>query len=116
MHQDLEISASAIAGQGLFPRRPFSSGDRITVLTGRDDALWTEMDDDEFRRFVERAVSWDAIYLGNGRHCVCLVPRDGNPADYGNHSCAPNTALVAVGEADRIALTDIAAGEELTID
>ncbi|MGH2929873.1 MAG: SET domain-containing protein-lysine N-methyltransferase [Solirubrobacteraceae bacterium] len=74
------------------------------------------MDDDEFRRFVERAVSWDAIYLGNGRHCVCLVPRDGNPADYGNHSCAPNTALVAVGEADRIALTDIAAGEELTID
>lgn len=110
---DFEVRPSDIAGRGLFTRRAFAKGERIPMpQTGR----WVEMADDEFRSFIHGASSWDAVYLGQGRHRVSLTPRQENPAGYGNHSCRPNTAPAGPLQDDRIALRDIAAGEELTID
>ncbi|MBO0709521.1 MAG: SET domain-containing protein-lysine N-methyltransferase [Candidatus Dormibacteraeota bacterium] len=113
MNGDLEVRPSGIGGRGLFTRRAFPRGERIPIpRTGR----WAEMTDDDFRRFISGATSWDAVYLGEGRHLVSLTPRQESPANYGNHSCEPNTAPLDPRQGDRVALRDIAAGEELTVD
>jgi SET domain-containing protein len=57
--------------------------------------------------------SYDAVYLGNGKHRVSTVSREEDPSNDGNHSCDPNIASV---DDEMIALRDIEAGEELTID
>ena len=52
------------------------------------------MTDAEFQAYIKTVDSYDAVY-------------------FGNHGCDPNTASV---NDERVALRDIAAGEELTID
>ena len=71
------------------------------------------MTDAEFQAYIKTIDSYDAVYLGNGRHRVSTVSREVDPSNYGNHGCDPNTVSV---DDERVALRNIAAGEELTID
>ena len=71
------------------------------------------MTDKEFQEYIKTVHSYDAVYLGTGKHRVNTVSREEDPSNYGNHSCDPNIA--SVGD-EKFALRDIAAGEELTID
>lgn len=111
LNPNLETRQSPIEGQGIFALVPVNEGDEFDVVLGEQPTVL--MSDREFHDYLKTVESWDAVYLGNGVHRVSLVARDDNPANYGNHSCDPNTILS--GDR-RVALRRIEAGEELTID
>jgi hypothetical protein len=58
------------------------------------------------------AVRKHSLQVEEDHYLVSLT--DCEPADYVNHSCAPNTGLS--GQITLVALRDIAAGEEITYD
>lgn len=111
LHPKIEVRDSGIEGKGLFAKAPFIKGERFKVASGEHS--WVTMTDAEFQEYIKTVDSYDAVYLGNGRHRVSTVSREVDPSNYGNHGCDPNTASV---DDERVALRDIATGEELTID
>lgn len=111
LNPKIEVCESGIEGKGLFAKEPFKKGDKFRVTFG--EPPWVIMSDNEFQEYIKTVDSYDAVYLGEGKHRVSKVSRDENPANYGNHSCDPNIA--PAGE-EKIALRDITVGEELTID
>ena len=111
LHPKIEVRDSGIEGKGLFAKTPFIKGERFKAATGEHS--WVTMTDAEFQAYITTVDSYDAVYLGNGRHRVSTVSREVDPSNYGNHGCDPSTASV---DDERVALRDIAAGEELTID
>lgn len=113
LNPKIEIKQSPIEGKGLFAREPFVRGERFTISRAITEGDSVAMCDAEFQAYTRTVSHWDAVYLGNGKHRVSLLDRGDDPANYGNHSCDPNTAL----DGDvRVALRDIAEGEEITID
>lgn len=111
LHPKIEVRDSRIEGKGLFAKEPFKKGEKFRVTSGEHS--WVIMTDKEFQEHIKTVHSYDAVYLGNGKHRVSTVSREEDPSNYGNHSCDPNIA--SAGD-EKIALKDIAAGEELTID
>ena len=111
LHPKIEVRDSSIEGKGLFAKEPFKKGEKFRVASGKHS--WVIMTDKEFQQYIKTVHSYDAVYLGNGKHRVSTVPREEDPSNYGNHSCDPN---IAPADDEMIALRDIAAGEELTID
>ena len=111
LHPKIELRDSGIEGKGLFAKAPFIKGERFKVASGEHS--WVTMIDAEFQVYITTVDAYDAAYLGNRRHRVSTVSREVDSANYGNHGCDPNTASV---DDERVALRDIAAGEELTID
>jgi SET domain-containing protein len=110
----IEVRSSPIAGRGLFAVARFANGERFSVTAAPVADGSVIMDDTEFAAYTRSVEAWDAVYLGNGRHRVSTRERNDDPANYGNHSCDPNTALDGAGW--RIAVKDIAPGDEITID
>lgn len=117
LNPKLDIRDSKIQGKGIFTKVPFKKGDRIWV-TNLPEQSSVIMDDEEFaafrKRCTEEGKEWDAVAIGDGKHRVGIVSRDEDPSNYGNHSCGPNTAPADDG--NRVALRNIEAEEELTID
>ncbi len=111
LHPKIEVRDSGIEGKGLFAKEPFKKGEKFKVVSGEHS--WVIMTDVEFQKYITTVRSYDAVYIGNGKHRVSTVSREEDPSNYGNHSCDPNTAS---RDDERIALRDIAAGEELTVD
>ena len=112
LHPKIEVRDSHIKGKGLFAKEPFRKGEKFRVIYGEHS--WIIMTDKEFQEYIKTVTSYDAVYLGNGKHRVSTVSREEDPSNYGNHSCGPNIA--STHDDEKIALRDIAAGEELTID
>ena len=111
LHPKIEVRGSNIEGKGLFAKEPLKKGEKFRITSGKHS--WVIMTDKEFQEYIKTVHSYDAVYLGNGTHRVSTVPREEDPSNYGNHSCDPN---IASANDEMIALRDIAAGEELTID
>ena len=110
-HPKIEVRDSPIEGKGLFATEPFKKGEQFQVTSGEHS--WVIMTDKEFQEYIKTVHAYDAVYLGDGKQRVSTVSREEDPSNYGNHSCDPNIA--SAGD-EKIALRDIAAGEELTID
>jgi hypothetical protein len=107
LHPDVEVRESAIAGRGLFARRPIAAGTVVSRLGGRL-VPWAELE----RLIADPAVPYvDSITVSETEHLVLPARRDNG---YGNHSCDPN--LWWVGAYELAARRDLADGEELTND
>ena len=105
----LVILQSPIHGLGCFAAVRLLKGSRITEYIGekitRKEAI-RRMNRPEGKRISELAAN---LYIDGSV--------DGNETRYINHSCAPNAdALVAGRSIFIFALSDIAPGEEITVD
>jgi uncharacterized protein len=101
------VGASGIDRQGVFATRAFQPGETVLVL---DDSR--VVDDEHPLDGAAGELSHHCDYLSGGR--VVLMP---SPERYINSSCEPNTKVVT-RRAGRhvVALTAIAAGDEITYD
>jgi len=114
INPNIEIKDSPIEGKGLFTKVPIKKGETIWISKGELPAEEKTFTDEEFKAFqkwcVDNGKEWDAVANGDGTHSAAISDRENHPGDYGNHSCDPNMAKGLV------ALRDIDAGEELTVD
>ena len=114
INPDIEIKDSPIQGKGLFTKVPIKKGASIWISKGEVPVKERIYTDEEFKKFIkwciENGKEWDAVSNGDGTHTAAISDREKHPGDYGNHSCDPSMSK------DRMALRDIEAGEELTID
>ncbi|MGH9971682.1 MAG: SET domain-containing protein [Pyrinomonadaceae bacterium] len=104
----LEINNSPIEGKGCFSRRPFRRGLKIAEYTGEKISNAEANRRAGRRRLricaIDERWSLDGSKGGNGTHYI-------------NHSCEPNSYMkILYGHILFIALRDIRAGEEITID
>ncbi|MGH7923277.1 MAG: SET domain-containing protein [Candidatus Binatus sp.] len=111
LNPKIEVRNSPIEGKGLFAKEPFKKGEKFKVAYGEHP--WVIMTDKEFQAYVGTVSSYDAVYLGGGKHRVSTLSREEDPTNYGNHCCDPN---IAPDGDDLIALRDIDSGEEITTD
>lgn len=114
INSDIEIKDSPIQGKGLFTRVPIRKGQVIWVSKGEEPVLEKIYTDEEFKEFqkwcIKNGKEWDAVANGNGTHTAAISDRENHPGDYGNHSCDANL------NKNFVALRDVLAGEELTVD
>lgn len=106
------VGKSPIATYGIFAVQGFKAGDVIVAGEARPQRIVTRSHVQLHWTAAEKASLLRYVYpLG----AEVLVLRNANPGDWilQNHSCNPNTAYRGF---DLIALHDIQAGEELTID
>lgn len=103
-----EARPSPIHGNGLFAREPIHEVEVLAVVGG------DVMTDDEFRALARSQARYNAIQIGEDAHLV--EPAEVTVQEEGslNHSCDAN--LWMADEVTLVARTDIAAGEELTVD
>ncbi len=111
LNPKIEVRESSIEGKGLFAKEPFKKGEKFQIPYGEHPSV--VMTDKEFQAYIKTVDSYDAVYLGNGKHRVGTLAREEDPSNYGNHSCDPNIAPSGDGV---VALRDIGAGSEITID
>lgn len=99
----LSIKTSKINGKGLHTSKKFKRGERIGTIEGEVIIIkkWTAY-------LSKISPNW----IGIGRYS--WINTKDSPFRYINHSCAPNTYIL--GKRTFIALKDIAADEELTMD
>ena len=114
INPDIEIKDSPIQGKGLFTKIPIKKGERVWVSKGAEPVEEKIYSKEEFKIFqewcIENGKEWDSVSLPDGTISAAVADRDSHPENYGNHSCDPNI------DKDHVALRDIVAGEELTID
>lgn len=104
----LEIKRSAIEGRGCFARVHLSKGKKIAEYTGEKISN-AEADRRAGRRRL-RICDIDGRWSLDGS-------KGGNGTHYINHSCEPNSYMkILYGHILVLALRDIAAGEEITLD
>ena len=104
----LEIKPSPIEGRGCFARVPLKGRKKIAEYTGEKIS-----DAEANRRAGRRRLR---ICDVNGRWSLD-GSRGGNGTHYINHSCEPNSYMKNVSDHILVmALRDIKAGEEITID
>lgn len=104
----LEIRNSTIEGKGCFSRRSFRQGRKIAEYTGEKIS-----NAEANRRAGRRRLRICAI---NSRWSLD-GSKGGNGTHYINHSCEPNSYMkILYGHILFLALRDIRAGEEITID
>jgi hypothetical protein len=105
--QGVRVGASGIDGHGVIATRDFQPGETVLLL---DDSRVVDDEHPLDTSAGERAHHCD--YLAAGR--VVLMP---SPERYVNSSCEPNTCVVTRdGVRHVVALTTIAAGDEVTFD
>ena len=105
--QGVRVGASGIDGRGVIATRDFQPGETVLLL---DDSRVVDDRHPLDAAAGERAHHCD--YLAAGR--VVLMP---SPERYVNSSCEPNTCVVTRdGVRHVVALTTIAAGNEVTFD
>jgi len=107
-----DMKGNSIAGFGIYANRPIKKGEIIFKGEGRAQRIIT-------KRFVEKNWNEDEK-LHFRRYAYPLSKQvfilwDDDPAEWApqNHSCSPNTAFAGLNV---VALSDIAAGQELTLD
>jgi SET domain len=99
----LYIKHSKINGSGLHTKVALKKGDRVGVIHGEVEIV---------RKFTPKLseLSWN--WIGIGRYS--WINTKNSPFRFINHSCTPNTYIS--GKRLVIALTNISAEEELTMD
>lgn len=114
INPEVEIKDSPIQGKGLFTEVLIMKGDHVWISKGEEpysEKIYTDKEFKEFQKWcIENSKEWDAVANGDGTHTAAVSDREKHPGNYGNHSCDPNTGK------GFIALRDIKAGEELTVD
>jgi len=114
INPDIDIKDSPIQGKGLFTKVPVKKGTAIWISKNEepyDEKVYTDEEFKEFQKWcIKNGKEWDAVANRDGTHTAAISCRDKHPSNYGNHSCDPNL------DKDHVALRDIEAGEELTID
>jgi uncharacterized protein len=90
---------------GIFAMQPVQAGETLTVWGGR------VVDFEHLQELSEFEIT-HSIQVEDDLHLLPL--REGEPADYFNHSCDPNAGLS--GQIVLVALRDIAVGEEVCFD
>ena len=114
LNPDIEIKKSPIQGRGLFTKVPIKKGTKIWISKGEEpynEKIYTDEEFKEFQKWcIENGKEWDAVANGDGTHTAAVSEREKHPSNYGNHSCDPNLGK------NHVALTNISAGEELTLD
>ena len=99
---------SAIEGKGVFAVEPIAAGEVVEVKSGH------VVDRTTLRSLPERLQNSE-IGVADGLHLVALSDAEYDAVMlYINHSCQPNVGVR--GNIVFVAMRDIAAGEELTID
>jgi uncharacterized protein len=106
---DMLVQASPISGRGLFAARPCRADETLLIIDGEP------VDETEALRRERAEANW-YIYWNDGRSYIDAARTP--MGRYLNHACQPNTIAVPRDEASLylVALRDIAAGEELTMD
>ena len=103
-----EVKASPIEGLGLFAKTPIARGEIVAVKGGyvfsRDE--WARLASELGPAEIEIT---DDLVMAPAR-----ADERGGAMLYTNHSCDPNVAIQ--GQIVLVAMRDVAAGEELTID
>lgn len=105
----VEVRASPIDGQGVFAAEPIAARRKIGEIRGESISV---------AQARIRATRSERIMI------VELSPkkaidfsRSADPMRYTNHSCAPNARLcIRQGRVEFYALSDIAVGEEITVN
>lgn len=114
INPDIEIKESPIQGKGLFTKVPFKKGQQVWISKGEvpaEEKTYTKEEFKEFQKWcIENGKEWDSVSLPDGTIKAAVSDRANHPENYGNHSCEPNL------DKDHVALRDIQANEELTID
>jgi len=99
---------SAIEGRGLVATAPIAAGELVAVKGGHLVGTATLHTLDERLQNTE-------IQIAEGLHLVAMSDEEYEPVMlFVNHSCEPNVGIA--GNIVLVAMRDIAAGEELTID
>jgi hypothetical protein len=107
--QGLTVKASPIHGRGCFATVPFRKRRKIAEYTG-ERITNAEAERRGSRRRVLRISGLDNRWSIDGG-------RGGNGTHYINHSCRPNAFMQTMGRRLIVlALRDIRAGEEITVD
>ncbi len=99
----LFLKRSSINGSGLHTKKPLRSGEKVGLIHGEIEIIreWTP--------FLSKiSPNW----IGIGRYS--WINTKNSPFRYINHSCSPNTYIV--GKRTVVALKNIAANEEVTMD
>ncbi len=103
----LKVSASPIHGLGVFAARAIAQGEEILTVDDRrvvDARSPLRPELSEYDYYLD--------YLAKGKKVLLQ-----NPERHLNHGCESNTCLrTRAGERRLVALRDIAAGEEFTLD
>jgi len=106
------MRGDAIEGYGIFATRPIAAGEVVCRGEGQAQRIVTRQHVQSTWSAADRITLQRYGYpLGDGVYAIWSA----NPADWApqNHSCDPNTRMVGL---DMVATSDIAAGDELTID
>lgn len=103
-----EARPSPIHGNGLFARESIRAGEVVAIVGG------DLMTDDEFQAFAWSHARYNAVQIGEDTHLVEPARVTAQEEGSLNHSCDAN--LWMADEVTLVARTDIAAGEELTVD
>jgi uncharacterized protein len=100
--------SSDIAGRGLFAIERIDAGEIVAVKGGHIVTTGQLQD-------LPDPLPNSEIQIADGLHLVALSPEEYEPVMlFINHSCEPNVGLA--GNIVYVAMRDVAAGEELTID
>ncbi len=103
--KNVEIRPSQLHGTGLFAGEDIKEGEIIQSVEGERKTFFVQSKEDSLAY-----PNW----IGVGPNEWIDVKE---PLVFINHSCEPNTGAIGpVGEMSVVALRDISAGEELTID
>jgi SET domain-containing protein len=101
MRRRLSISDAGGKGRGLFATSRITKDDAILSFRGRERWIWGIPEE-----------LWEySFQVDYDRY---IVPRKGSHGWFLNHSCEPNSGIL--GRTSIVALSDIAKGEEMTID
>ena len=114
INPNIEIKNSPIEGKSLFTKVPIKKGEQIWISKGAEPVEEKIYTPEEFKKFQkwcrDNGKEWDSVSLPDGTISAAVSDRENHPENYGNHSCEPNL------DKDHVALRDIRAGEELTLD
>lgn len=102
MSNNLEIKNSNTHGKGVFSKKNFKRGDLVFILKGKV-VNWSVTN--------QKESLYGPNWIGLTKHKWLDVS---SPGVYLNHSCNPNCGIK--GRVKIVALKDVKAGEELTID
>lgn len=100
---NITVKESGIHGKGIYATRDFKRGNRIANIAGRKVKFLSKSKNDALA-----IPTW----FGIGRYT--WIDPEKTPFRFLNHSCDPNAAIS--GTRTLIAISDIKAGSELTID